>query len=209
MLGVEFETLISGFEEHAVRQADFTDLGEYVSAIAAGKVLEAASHVPEVEPQDIVIGGDLLCFAPGGRELGKPQSFQQAREYIDTLSGTWHHEVSAVCIWSEQQNLERAVDHIDVLLPPLTDPEKEEYLQIANPLNKAGGFNLASYAKILLKRGENPEETLVIRGSVTGVLGFPVELVGQLLRQYGTTPPVSASQLEARLRHDILSGKPL
>lgn len=209
LLGVEFTVLENGFEERAVKQTDFADLGEYVSAIAAGKVLQAASRMPELQEDDVVVGGDLLCFAAGGQELGKPAHFEQARHYLDLIAGTWHHEVSAVSIWSEKQNLERVVDHIDLFLPPLNDAEKQEYLEIASPLNKAGGLNAAAYVKIVRARGEDPQKVFTVRGSITGVLGFPVETVAKLLKDYGVDVPVNPIALEKKLRRDILEGNPL
>ncbi len=209
MLGVEHELQPSQFDEYAVKPHDFTETSEYVSTIAAGKVLEVASRLHgQLQPDDIIIGGDLLAFA-GGRPLGKPQSLTQAREYLQLLMNTWHHEVSAVAIWSEAKGLAREVEDADVLLPHLPEEKIDDYFALANPLEKAGGFSLAVFAKILIQLDRSPEKEMIVRGSVTGVLGFPVVRVARLLANYGLVIPVSANQLETRLTRDILAGKPL
>lgn len=208
MMGVEFAIIQSGFDEHLIQQSDFHDLGDYVSAIAAGKVMEVAGRLPPSEPI-IILGGDLLCFNTQNKALGKPSTLTKAREYLNQLSGNWHHEVSAVTIWSQSQGLERTVDHIDLFLPTLSENEKKVYLQESSPLEKAGGFSLATYAKILTKRGEDPRQNLIIRGSLTGVLGFPIKSVAQILEKYDYSVPVDVNRLEKKLEDDILAGRPL
>jgi septum formation protein len=209
MLGVEYQVEPSHFDEYAVKPVDFTETGEYVSAIAAGKVLEVATRLgPSLQPEDIIIGGDLLAFA-GGRPLGKPRSLDQAREYLQLLMNAWHHEVCAVAIWSAGRGLEREVEDVDVLLPELPPFRVTDYLAESNPLEKAGGFSLAAFAKILKQEGKSAEKEITVRGAVTGVLGFPVLRVARLLSRYGLETPAPAPELENRLTRDILSGKPL
>lgn len=209
MLGIEHIVTPSQFDEYAVKPTDFIQTTEYVSAIAAGKVLEVASRLQAtLRPEDIVIGGDLLAFA-GGRPLGKPRSLSEAQEFMSRLVGNWHHEVCAVAIWSESRSLDREVEDADVFLPPLPEGGLKAYLAEANPLEKAGGFSLAAYAKLLKAAGRLPEKEIIIRGSVTGVLGFPVLKAAALLSAYGLPTPVPAQQLENRLADDILAGKPL
>lgn len=209
MLGVEHQVEASRFDEYAVKPQDFVETREYVSAIAAGKVLEVAARLgPTLAPEDIIIGGDLLAFA-GGQPLGKPRSFAQAEEYLRILMNTWHHEVCAVAIWSAERGLERSVEDVDVMLPALPDNRIKDYLAESNPLEKAAGFSLAAFAKILVSLGRSPQQEITLRGAVTGVLGFPVIRAAGLLARYGYKTPVPAQDLEDRLTRDILSGKPL
>ncbi len=207
MLGIEFVSTPSDFDEYAVKLADFANHTEYVTAIAAGKVLAVAGQ--HQRDDSVVIGGDLVCFTADRQPLGKPRSYDQARIYLDLLGDTHHQEVSAVGIWSAAQGWQGRAELIEVDLPLLAAAEKEVYLAEADPLNKAGGFSLSAYAKAIRRRGEDPAQSIRIQGPVTGIIGLPVTAAAQLLSAYGHRPPTSAKDLEKRLTGTILAGEPL
>lgn len=204
MLGLEFEVVPSEFPEESVQQADFAHHTDFVSTIAAGKVLEVVGRLQLENQEDVVvIGGDLLTFTPTDfLPLGKPRDFSQARTFLHSLSGQLHTEICGHIIWSKSTGVLSQPTVTEVYFPSLTDQEMEQYLQMAKPTERAGGFHLVSAQKLLQKR--TPAETVTISPSVTTVIGLDVVAMADLLTAAGVRVPVDAEQLESQIRHDIL-----
>lgn len=198
-MGLSFETLNTGFAEEAVRWEDFSDPHEYTRTIASGKALSAVDILSQDRPQDlestVIIAGDLVAFA-GDIAFGKPRDFAEARDFMKLLVGTTHHEVAGVCVWSQATGL--LVDSAEafVTLPAPSEASLEQYLQEANPLNKAAAFSLATAARLW------PEVS--VDGDVSTVLGISVDTTTNLLKQVGITPPADPAALERQLTQEIL-----
>jgi septum formation protein len=199
MLGLEHYVRASEFAERDVRWSDFTRPEEYVRTIAVGKVLAARDQLaPEESSATTIVTGDLTVFL-NGQAYGKPNTFDQARSYLHLLQNQTHLEVAAVCVWSANVGLTEVATQTLVTLPPLTEADITAYLQQANPLTKAGGFDLHTLQHMLLKRGQS----VTIEGELSTILGLPVLATVNLLNQHGWVPPVSAATLEQSLRQEV------
>lgn len=198
-MGLDHWVQASDFAEEAVRWSDFASPEEFVQTIAVGKILAARDQLsPEELANTTIIAGDLMVFWHG-ETFGKPHSFAQAQNFMSTLQNQTHVEVAAVCVWSALQGLSQATAQTQVAVPAFSDTEMASYLQLANPLTKAGGFDLHTAQQILRKRGQ----TIAITGDVSTVLGLPVQATSELLSQHGWTIPLAARTLETSLRQEL------
>lgn len=202
-LGLEFTIQPSDFEERSILWENFATPQEYVGSIARAKVQAIADFLPD--PQEkIIVGGDLVVVFQN-QAFNKPESLQQAHEFIAALGGEWHDEVCSCVVWSQETGLQSLESTTRVFLPPLLGVELSQYLTEADPLNKAGGLHLASYQKILRSRLE--PVTTQVEGEITTVIGLSVMAAETLLREVGVTIPNSATKIEARWRRDILGAQ--
>lgn len=205
MAGLECEIIPSEFEEHAVRAADFATHEEYISALAAGKVLEVADRIGGA-PHTVIIGGDLDIFHEGVT-LHKPSSLDQARDYIQRLMGTTHKEVCATAVWTADTGVDLRTETISVTLPPLRPHELDTYIEESSPLSKAGAFCLTTYQRLLNQRhhANKATEPIEISGSISAVLGISLPDLEQLLEPTDVHMPRSAHQVEVELHQYIAS----
>ena len=72
---------------------------ELPSCLAVRLAQEKAHYILKSHPQAFILAGDTVV-AVGRRILGKPITIDQARAYLDLLSGRHHRVFSAICLIS-------------------------------------------------------------------------------------------------------------
>lgn len=164
--GLSFEVMAAQVEEAHDARAPLDILTR------ANAVLKA-SWVADRRPGQWVIGADTLV-AIDGQALGKPADLDEARRTLALLSGRTHEVVTAVCLIHKDRGLRREfLETTHVTFLPLTAGEIDTYLQLINPLDKAGSYAAQEHGdKIIAK----------VEGSWTNVVGLPME---RLLEELG------------------------
>lgn len=160
---IPFTVIPSAFEE----QGEGLSAKETVLRFAEGKAREVFSRYP----QATVLGSDTVV-ALGGKILGKPKSFEEAREMLRRLSGRTHSVFTGVCLINETLFL-RDVSETRVTFHELSESIIEDYVDSGLPLDKAGAYGIQD-GYPLVKSYE---------GSYTNVVGFPMELVREFIRK--------------------------
>lgn len=196
MLGVVFETMPSEFDEYAAQPTDFPSRESYVETIAAGKVLEVSTRLEDTR-DTVILGGDLTTFL-GEIPFHKPKNYEQAHEYLLKFTNVWHDEIFATCVWSDGE-LRMVSEKARIFTPELSEIQMKTYLRIASPLDKAGGYSIAAIVKVLQN-----QPGLILEGSLSGVLGLPLEATAQLLRSVGVTVPAHEHDVEHLVRAETL-----
>jgi septum formation protein len=105
-----------------------------------------------------------------GRALGKPADEQEAREYLDRMSGRAHVVLSGLVVLVdgvERSGLERTT----VVFRQLGEGEKERYVRFGEWRGRSGGYAIQTLGSTLVER---------IEGSVSNVVGLPVGLLFEL-----------------------------
>ncbi|MCD8484110.1 Maf family protein [Candidatus Woesebacteria bacterium] len=199
LAGIEAEIMPSDFDEYAVKPADFPDHDSYVSTIATGKLFTLADQL-ETTDNTYIVGGDLVVYLDDV-PYHKPTSLSQAREYMQLFSGATHTEVCATAFWSPNTGVQTEVSTVLVTVPELTDKEIEDYLEIATPLTKAGGFSIQAVQKIVRRR--EPPATSTVEGSISALLGISLPAVEKFFTQAGLPVPRSTAKIESELAADI------
>lgn len=145
--------------------------GELVMALAAAKAREVAAGRAT---EDTVIGADTVVWVDG-QMLGKPHSEEQAWQMLRLLSGNVHEVYTGVCIIKDGEESSRfAVTKVH--FRPLSEEEISAYIKTGEPMDKAGAYGAQGKAALFV-RG--------IEGDFFNVMGLPLCMLGEMLRQRG------------------------
>lgn len=143
---------------------------EYAERLALAK----AKSVAEKFPDCLVIGADTVADFEG-EIIGKPADAKEADEITRRLFSRPHKVITAVAIV-------RIVDGTEIVKSDSTTvyPRKLTNKQIAEHI-KGGSWRGKAGAYAIQEQDEFVER---IEGSLTNVMGLPMELVHRLLRRF-------------------------
>jgi len=169
--GLKFAVIPSNFDEKSVT---LSTPENYVKVLAEAK----AADVSKTYPESWVIGADTIVVIDS-IILGKPDSKEQARTMLKSLSGKTHQVYTGYCICcrAESKSFSNTVK-TDVLFKNLADNEIEWYINTSEPFDKAGAYAIQGLGTFIVKS---------INGSYTNVVGLPVCEVIEFLIQEGIT----------------------
>jgi septum formation protein len=156
-------------------QADFLTPAERAlfNAIRKGMVI-AVEH-----PDDIVLSADTIVTLDGS-VFGKPADLEEAFRMLKLLVGKTHEVITAVAVMHLNKKRTRVgTERTAVKFRSLADSEIREYLEITEPLDKAGAYAAQ----------ESPDRIIEsVTGSFTNVVGLPMELTIPILAEFGIRP---------------------
>ena len=137
-------------------------------------------HNP-VEPEGAVVLGSDTVVAADGKILGKPKSHEEAYEMIKRLAGRSHQVYTGVCIVKkgtagEKDTVVSFYDETDVNVSTMTEAEIREYADSEEPMDKAGSYAVQGFFARYIEG---------LKGSYANVMGLPVHLVYQKLKELG------------------------
>ncbi len=132
---------------------------------------------------ELVLAADTTV-AVDGEILGKPRDDEDAARMLRRLSGRAHEVVSAVCLRRPAVRLEfDAVTTTRVRVAALDEAAIAWYVATGEPRDKAGAYAVQGLFGAFV-RG--------VEGSVTGVIGLPLDETLALLRRAGYPLPWEA-----------------
>ena len=132
---------------------------------------------------DFVLAADTTV-AVDGQILGKPEDDADAARMLRLLSGRSHEVVSAVCLRRPAVRLEfDAVTTTRVEVARLDEATVAWYVASGEPRDKAGAYAV---------QGLFGAFVCAVHGSVTGVIGLPLDETLALLRRAGFPLPWEA-----------------
>ena len=167
--GYAFEVIAANVDELHDERVSLYDL---TMANAAAKARLIADQFPE----RLVIGADTLV-AIDGCALTKPADMDEARAMLRRLAGRTHEVCTSVAMICRAAGVERkfeVVTRVTFLL--LTELQRDEYLTLINPLDKAGGYAAQEHGDRIIAG---------VEGSWTNVVGLPMEALGTELSALG------------------------
>jgi septum formation protein len=167
--GYDFEIEPANVEEVHDERAG---LHELTMANAAAK----AWHVARRHPDRLVIGADTLV-AIDESALTKPVDMDEARSMLRRLAGRTHEVCTSVALVCAGAGLDRRFEvRTRVSFKPLKESEREEYLALIHPLDKAGGYAAQEHGDRIIAG---------VEGSWTNVVGLPMERLAEELAALG------------------------
>ena len=121
-----------------------------------------------------IISADTIVLCEN-RLIGKPQSKDEARQFLEILSGKSHDVLTGVSI------LYKGNSHYDfsrtgVEFSPISPDELDYYLEKEDYMDKAGAYAIQGMAAVFVKK---------IDGCYFNVMGFPLNLFYSLLKKIG------------------------
>jgi septum formation protein len=118
----------------------------------------------------VVIAADTTVDVDG-ESLGQPRDMDEAAAMLRRLSGRTHWVHTGVCVAHGSRRASR-VESAQVTMAPLTDELLRRYLETRESLGKAGAYAIQGEGALLVER---------VAGSLTTVIGLPVEALADLL----------------------------
>jgi septum formation protein len=145
----------------------------YVRRVAEAKVHAVTTH----ERERLVLAADTTVVIDGAM-LGKPVSDDDAKRMLCLLSGRTHEVLTAVAVFRAGMPEPFVdVERTEVEFVPLTELEIDGYVATGEPRDKAGAYAIQGYASRFVTR---------INGSYSNVVGLPIALVYQMLKELTT-----------------------
>ena len=135
-----------------------------------------ARNVMENVHQGWVIGGDTIASLDGCI-FGKPIDRSDARRILTALIGTTHEVITGVTLLdASSQNRLVQHDTTRVTMKSISLEKIEQYLDTHAWQGKAGAYGIQDHGDKFVEK---------IEGSFSNVVGFPMELIRQMLKQWG------------------------
>lgn len=164
----EFEIVVSDADESL---EEGLPPSAQVEALSQRK---AAAVAAEVEPGSLVIAADTVV-ALEGTILGKPADEEDAFRMLSALSGVRHQVYTGVTVMRDDVVLTRH-EVTSVEFRSLEPEEVELYIATGECMDKAGAYGIQGYGALLVEG---------INGDYYNVMGLPVALLSQMLKEFG------------------------
>lgn len=167
-LGVVFDVIVS--------DADESFEGESAAMVVGNARAKCDDVIRRLGEPAVVVAADTLVFL-GDRPLGKPRNPAEARDMLADLSGVTHQVITGVCVTDTQSG--RTIDGsemTDVTFRELTSEEIARFVEIVNPIDRAGAYTVDGPGSLLVARYD---------GCYQNVLGLPIVRLDHLLRAIG------------------------
>ena len=132
-----------------------------------------AADVADAHPDSLVIGCDtIVCL--DNLVFGKPKDYETAVTFLSRLQGQRHTVMSGLSLISRDKHVDRSMaESTDVTFKPMTERQIRNYLQLIDPLDKAGGYAAQEHRDHIIDR---------VDGSFANVMGLPIERLQQELQ---------------------------
>lgn len=170
-LGFPFEVIPAEVTEYEAADADPREMVRHNAALKADWI--AARH-----PDATVIGADTTVFVDR-TVLNKPRDAAEARTMLRLLSGRSHTVFTGIAIrrLRDGLKLDRGVAS-EVQFKQLDEATIELYLSRVHTLDKAGGYAIQEETGLIVEK---------FSGSLTNIVGLPLDEMKQILTQAGLT----------------------
>ena len=166
--------------------SSWLDIAQRLQQIAREKNEDVLAQLSPSNDSQLVLTADTTIVATDAdgcyRVLGQPPDDDSWREVVrrwfrDFYAGRSHIAATSVCLTDPHtgRRLERIVQS-QVWFRDDVEPLLDWYLATGEPLGKAGGYALQGLASVFVTR---------VEGSITNVVGLPLEALVELLPQLG------------------------
>lgn len=173
-IGLKFEIIPACGEE--VIQYEKPE--EVVMDLSRQKAEEIAKKRTEITIPEVIIGADTVV-AYKDTILGKPKDKEDAYRMIALLQGNSHKVYTGVTLIlrsGEETTVHSFFEETKVTMYPMSEAEREWYIDTKEPFDKAGGYGIQGKCAIFIEK---------ISGDYNNVVGLPVARIYQELLKLG------------------------
>jgi septum formation protein len=169
-LGLRFEVCPSEIDEELVSDVPVADLVER-------NALAKAQDIARGIESGLVIGADTVVVCQG-IVYGKPADSADAVRMLRQLVGRTHEVYSGVAVVQAEDGASRTAHAVTrVTFRPLSEAQITKYLDMVNPLDKAGAYAIQGVGGVIIEK---------IEGCYYNVVGLPLTVLDDLLAHFGT-----------------------
>ncbi len=161
-------------ESFEIRPSDIEEVAEGSPSEQVVKLaLDKASDIAAKRPDAVVIGADTLV-AIGEHIFGKPKDKADAADMLRKLSGSTHSVYTGLAVVCDGE-IDTSCVETKVTFNEMTDEEIDEYIETAEPMDKAGAYGIQGYGGKFIDR---------IDGCYFNVMGLPQSVMYDMLKKY-------------------------
>jgi septum formation protein len=143
---------------------------EYAERLALAKAKNVAGDFPE----SLVIGADTLVDFKG-EIIGKPANAEEAEQITRKLFGAVHKVITGLAIVKISDSIEFVSSDITVVYPrKMSDEQISSHIKGGTWQGKAGAYAIQETGDEFVEK---------IQGSLTNVMGMPMELLQKMLKK--------------------------
>jgi septum formation protein len=165
-LGHPFEVVPADIEEP---QSGFADPRSFVQTVSW---LKAAAVAPRID-EGIILAADTIAWI-NNHAILKPADEADARRILREMAGREHELWTGVVLWRRPEDLQIIwQERTRVAVAPLSEAELDVYLATRSWRGHSGAY------AILEKKDPYVR---VVKGSITNVIGLPLESLSERLR---------------------------
>lgn len=167
LMGIAFTVCPVNVDEHIKG-----DPQTVVQQLALKKALAASA----LHPGKTVLGSDTLVSC-AGQTLGKPRDEADALRMLRLLSGQLNTVFTGVCVIDGPTGrTDVRCDRAEVHFVSFDDDAARRYIRSGEPMDKAGAYGVQGMGGMFVSS---------IKGSPSNVIGLPMHLVREMLRDIG------------------------
>lgn len=167
--GYEFEVVPSQIDE-AKFPTDNTAPAEYAENLALAK----AKDVAQKHPDSLVIGADTIAELDG-EIIGKPADRDDAGRIARMLFSAPHKVITGLAMVKEDDEIEFLESDTTVVYPRrMTEEQINTHIEGGSWQDKAGAYAIQETGDEFVEK---------IEGSLTNVMGLPMELLENMLNR--------------------------
>ena len=166
--GYKFEVVVSKIDE-SIFPTENIEPAEYAKRLALAKAKDVSARFSDC----FVLGADTVVDF-NGEIIGKPADSKDAERIIRKIFSAPHKVITAVAIVGKNSGFEIVESDTTIIYPKeLTDAKIAEHIEGGLWLGKSGAFGITENGDDFIER---------IEGSLTNVMGLPMELLERMLR---------------------------
>jgi septum formation protein len=175
--GYKFTVVVSQIDESIFSTENIAPV-EYAKQLAFAK----ANDVAQKHPDSIVIGADTVVDFEG-QIIGKPSDAKHAEEITRMLFSRPHKVITGLALVCKSRNLKIVEAETTVVYPKkLTDAQIAGHIKSGIWRDKAGAYSISDNPSSPNGCAEAGDPFVDhVEGSMTNVMGMPMELLKKLL----------------------------
>jgi septum formation protein len=168
--GYKFVTVVPTIDESAF-PAESSKACEYAKQLALAKAKDVAAKYPD----SLVIGADTVVDFDG-EIIGKPADAKEAEQITKKLFSRPHKVITGVAIVRLSDDSQLTESDTTIVYPKkLTAEQIAGHIKSGSWRDKAGAYAIKETGDEFVER---------IEGSLTNVMGLPMELLQRLLKRF-------------------------
>lgn len=152
------------------RVAAYGDCRQYVQEVAWLKAAAAAKHIDD----GLILTADTVGWFDG-QVIGKPDNADDARRILRALGGKTHELWTGVTLWKRPEDWQLSWQEVSLcVVKRFNDDELEAYIATNRWVGCSGAYSIEA---------ENDPYVTVVQGSITNVIGLPMESLIPMLHR--------------------------
>lgn len=171
LLKIKYEVMPSGVSEIFEDGLPIEEQSKRLAYIKAKEVFNKTSG------DRIVIGSDTMLIKDG-KIYEKPKSNEEAIHMLNELKNTSHKVITSLCVIIQNNGeFKKYLDYdlAKVYFNDMTHNEILKWINMGNPLDKAGGYAIQSEFCVYVNK---------IDGNYTTVVGLPMHKLYNVIKEY-------------------------